>query len=210
MALVLTLAILALMTLLVIALLSTVTLDRQATANYARSLQADSVALGGLDQVVSQIQAEIADPNNSTNIGTIYDPITNSDAVPQQMSTLAPIVTYSGTKVYGGVSSLASASYTTNAALNNRFVSMNRWYQPQLTPTTTGFPVPQWILMTRTGPTNGAGLPFGAAANSVANNALGNGGYVVGRYAYVVYDTSGLVDINVAGFKHGRAAQRGQ
>jgi len=30
-----------------------------------------------------------------------------------------------------------------------------------------------------------------------------NDNYVVGRYAYTVYDTSGLLDINVAGYPSG-------
>jgi len=195
MALVITLAILVLMTLLVIAFLSTVSLDRQATANYARSLQADSIALGGLDLVVSQLQAEIADPANSTTNGTMYVPMTNTNAVPQRMSTLPTIITFSGTNVYSNAANLAApGSYSTNASLNNRFVSMKDWYQPDLTLTTNGFPVPQWILVTRNG-------TYPSTWNvSLANHALGNGNYVVGRYAYVVYDTGGLIDVNVAGY----------
>jgi hypothetical protein len=207
MALVLTLAILVLMTVLVVAFLSTVTLDRQATANYARSLQADSLALGALDQVVSQIQAEIADPANSTPIGAMYEPIGATNAVPQRTSSLAPIVTYSGKKVYNNAANFASTSLTTTPSANNRFVSMNRWYQPQLTLTTSGFPVPQWVLVARNGTYPTTWDP------SLVNHALGNGNYVVGRYAYVVYDTSGLIDINVAGYPSsvptGTAANKG-
>jgi hypothetical protein len=200
-ALVITLVLVVLITVTVIIFLSAVKLDRQATDNYAKAIQADSIALGGLDRVISQLQAEIADPANSTTNGIMYVPKNNSNAVPQRMFSLLPVVTYSGTNVYSNAANFASlGNYTTNASLNNRVVSMARWYQPQLTLTTNGFPTPQWILVTR-----GGTFP-NTWSSSLANNSLGNGTCVIGRYAYVVYDTSGLIDVNVAGYPTTAAA----
>jgi hypothetical protein len=59
---------------------------------------------------------------------------------------------------------------------------------------------PDWILMTRVGAlTNAAptGLPSMATLSDRRSN---NPYYIVGRYAYAIYDEGGLMDINVAGF----------
>jgi hypothetical protein len=214
MALILTLAILALLSILLVAFVSTAALDRGATASYSQALPADQIALGGLDQIVSQFQSEIADPSLSTNSYVVVSGVTNNlyvplaNAVPQRTApaaaNLATLLSYSGVKLYtvgAGASDYSSSSLTQTPSVNGRSVSTANWNKPQLTTGTTTFPTPKWILMTRCGPTNGNSLPFGATtANSLANNSALNANYVVGRYAYVVYDTSGLLDANVAGY----------
>ncbi len=199
-ALVITLAMLVTITLMVVLFTSVVSQDRQATQGYTRSLNAEQIALGGLDQVASQLRSEISDPNNSVTNGsgasTIYMPLTNSDGVPQRVvpSSCPSLITVSGTNIYSDGVNLASASLTTNASLNSRVISLSRWNKPQFAAGTNGFPAPQWILVTRGGPQK---LSWSA---SLATNALGNPNFVVGRYAYAIYDISGLIDINVAGY----------
>ena len=61
MALVITLSILALLSILLVSFVSMALLDRGATASYSQSLPADQIAQGGLDQIISQFQAEISD-----------------------------------------------------------------------------------------------------------------------------------------------------
>jgi hypothetical protein len=222
MALILTLALLALLSILLVAFVSSAALDRGATASYSQALPADQIALGGLDQVVSQFQSEIADPALSMNsyvvaggvTNNLYVPLANANAVPQRTApaaaNLATLLSYSGVKLYtsgSGASDYSSSSLTATPSVNGRSVSTANWNKPQLTTGTASFPSPKWILMTRCGPTNGTSLPFGATtANSVANNSALNASYVVGRYAYIVYDTSGLLDANVAGYPSGASA----
>ncbi|MGB8356029.1 MAG: PilX N-terminal domain-containing pilus assembly protein [Chthoniobacteraceae bacterium] len=216
-ALILVLVILVILSILLISFVSMSSLDRGATKNYAESLQAEQIAQGGLDQIVSQIQAEIADPKLSTNYlsviggGTnnLYIPISGSNAVPQRTApastNFATLLTYSGTSLYTtsgstGATDYSSNSLTSGTSMNGRYITSARWNKPQLTTGTgtPGFPVPKWILMTRTGP-----QASGSYNSSVANNSVNSGSYVVGRYAYVIYDTSGLLDVNVAGYPTG-------
>ncbi len=208
MILLITLAILLLLSVLLVSFVSMATLDRSSTTSYGQSLRADQIAQGGLDQVVSQLQAEIADPALSTNSASsggsnnLYIPIASTNAVPQRtapyLSNLATLLSYSGTNLYtagAGTTNYASASSTENNSQNGRTVSLSRWNKPQLTTSTSGFPVPQWILMTRSGPQS-----FATYNSSLGDSAVFNNNFVVGRYAYVLYDTSGLLDANVAGY----------
>ena len=213
MALILTLAILAILSILLVSFVSMAALDRGATQSYVESLPADQIALGGLDQIVSQFQAEIADPALSTNsyslVGggsnSLYIPLASTNAVPQRTApyatNLATLLSYSGTNLYmagSGATNFSSSAFTQTPSLNGRSVSITRWNKPQLTTSTANFPTPQWILMTRSGP-----QPFTAYNSAVANSSATNSSYVVGRYAYVIYDTSGLLDANVAGYPSG-------
>jgi hypothetical protein len=62
----------------------------------------------------------------------------------------------------------------------------------------TGFQAPDWVLMTRNGPAVELGI--GSGSTALNNPVSTNLNYVVGRYAYAVYDEGGLLDINVAGY----------
>jgi type II secretory pathway component PulK len=126
MALILTLAILALLSILLVSFVSMAALDRGATQSYAKSLQADQVALGGLDVIVSQLRAEIADPALSTNstsgtYSALYIPLAATNSVPQRMAPnlagLTTLIGYSGTSVFtagAGVTNYSSGSSTLN------------------------------------------------------------------------------------------------
>ena len=212
MALILTLAILAILSILLVSFVSMAALDRGATQSYAQSLPADQIALGGLDQIVSQLQAEMADPALSTNsfsvVGSVsnslYIPRASTNAVPQRtapyVANLATLLSYSGTNLYtagSGATNFSSSAFTQTPSLNGRSVSTARWNKPQLTTSTNNFPTPQWILMTRSGP---QAFTSGSSVSTLANNSATNSSFVVGRYAYVIYDTSGLLDANVAGY----------
>ena len=211
-ALILTLAILVVICILCVTFVSSSSQDRGATKSYAQSLLAEQIGLGGLDQVVSQLQAEIADPLLSTNMapagGALYVPLAASNAVPQRMTTntpsLAALIGYSGTNLYtrgAGATNFGSAGSTLAPSLNGRAVTLAQWALPQLTAATNGFPAPRWILMTRSGPQAAAAYSAALADGTPFNNS-----YVVGRYAYAVYDTGGLLDVNVAGYPAGAAA----
>ena len=93
----------------------------------------------------------------------------------------------------------ASSVSTSTASLKGRAVSLQRWKLPKLlTPTEEGtFAAPDWIYVNRSGANpadlSAAGLP------ALANSSPDNTNHVIGRYAYVVYDLGGLMDINVVG-----------
>ena len=214
-ALISTLAILSLVAVLLVTFTSVVTSDRQATHSYGAGMAATEVARSGLDAIVSQLRAEIADAGNAARMQVVtnalvpasasypvYRPLTVAGLGPERMSILPASsdlldivkVSKPGAKFYttAAVSgtNYASSVLTTSNSPNGRSVSLARWNLPVLVPTsaTNLFPVPSWIFLGRSGPT----VP--------ASGAMGNSKEILGRYAYVVYDVSGLLDVNVAGY----------
>jgi hypothetical protein len=119
-----------------------------------------------------------------------------------------------------GIASRASAvNSTTDASANGRSISLARWNSHYLVPrkspsdttgdstpintcggciSDTGFIAPDWVLVTRNGPS--VQTAIGSGSTALNNPVSTNTNYVIGRYAYAVYDEGGLLDINVAGF----------
>jgi Tfp pilus assembly protein PilX len=95
--------------------------------------------------------------------------------------------------------SRASAISTTTPSANGRYLTKERWLTPKLMSDSeaNAFTVPDWIYLNRKGetPTDFSGSALATAANSNSTNT----GFVIGRYAYAVYDVGGLLDINVIG-----------
>ena len=89
----------------------------------------------------------------------------------------------------------ASAISTTNASANGRSLTKDRWNKPMLMTDSeaAAFVPPNWIYIDRQGsnPTS--------FSSTLASSVTNNMSYVIGRYAYVVYDVGGLIDINVVG-----------
>src|SRR5207245_3378589 len=54
---------------------------------------------------------------------------------------------------------------------------------------------PDWVIVTRVGPT-----PFASWDSTLADPSVANSNYAIGRYAYAVYDEGGLLDMNAAGY----------
>ncbi|HVE17222.1 MAG TPA: hypothetical protein VNB29_10830, partial [Chthoniobacterales bacterium] len=99
-------------------------------------------------------------------------------------------------------SRLASEIGTDRPAVGGQVLPKARWNAASLLTSAQNdtLPVPRWIYVNREGtaPLTGANAS-GNEAKSVLGSAL-NPGFVIGRYAYRIYDISGLVDLNVAGF----------
>jgi hypothetical protein len=161
--------------------------------------------------------------NNSTGVAVpLFIPSTNQTVVPSRTGftpgatvTADPYanivkISKNGTYFFPQASpyniaaypptSYASASSTGDPSLNGRYIdnaangwTTNGWDKPQLIDTTANptalqagqIPLPDWIYVT----TSGRKTPAITAPESD----------VVGRYAYVVYDEGGLLDINSAG-----------
>lgn len=115
-------------------------------------------------------------------------------------NTVFPSSVYDATKT---PPARASAVSTTNYSANGRTISPKRWNSSYLLSGTTTPPArftnnaPDWIYMTRAGSriVVDADVP-----SSKAGQDLDNTNTIVGRYAYVVYDGGGLIDVNAAGF----------
>ena len=89
----------------------------------------------------------------------------------------------------------ASAISTTTPSANGRSLTKDRWNKPRLMTDSeaAAFVPPDWIYIDRQGSNLTSFSPMADLA-SVTNNK-----YVIARYAYVVYDVGGLIDINVVG-----------
>jgi hypothetical protein len=98
---------------------------------------------------------------------------------------------------------------STTPSLNGRFISASRWNSHYLIPLkntlnptpdstpVTEFEAPDWVIVTRGGPTQVTWDP------NLTDATPTNSRFAIGRYAYAVYDEGGLLDLNVAGYPEG-------
>jgi hypothetical protein len=93
----------------------------------------------------------------------------------------------------GTAPSRASSVSTGERPLRGREVSTNRWLMPRLVATNETLASPNWIYLNRLGESP---VTFSPA---MTTNAASNGSFVIGRFAYNLYDVGGLIDINVVG-----------
>lgn len=209
------LALVVLLTGLALAYFSRTTTDRQLAQSSHNDTSADLLARSALDIVVSDFKQELLDPNNAT--------VTAANIQPQRSGNDASIpnlirrsVRSDPIPVPPGVPSLASAVSSGPVDLANPRrgeITLSRWNKHYLIPrhdtgTTidstpispllgdpAGFIPPDWVLVTRNGP-----VAFSGWDNSLKDPGLTNTNYVVGRYAFAVYDEGGLLDMNIAGY----------
>ncbi len=218
-ALVATLALIVLATILIISFVSMMSLDRTSTASYSQSSKADQLARGSLALIIGQLRSEMGKdvpPEGTYSLRPLYTNVTSANVMPQtvgtnsampgllKISTNAPFFT--GSLLNGSLR--ASDISTTTASLNGRSISTARWGRAYLGTFPNNASAPYWIIMTRGGATNAAGIPFGlSTASSINNPAALNTNYAIGRIAYAIYDEGRLLDITVAGYpKTGSAA----
>lgn len=93
----------------------------------------------------------------------------------------------------------ASSAGTIEPSLNARFVSADDWKKPKLlTPAEEAtFTPPDWIYLDRDGKTP---TDFSTSSLEILKNPTpANRDFVTSRFAYVIYDVGGLIDINVVG-----------
>lgn len=213
MALVVTLALLLLVTILILTFFSQATLNRQISFASAAQSRADNLSQTALQTIVNDLREEMAAGSTITtnaSASPTYVPLTNFVMVPQRLGStgLTNLVKMS----VGGSNSWSGANYrysgpirsiagnsTANASANGRYLPLSSWLSPRLlTPAETNLlKAPDWVIVTRQGPlTNAPSL----AMSDFTNRAATNGNYVIGRYAYTVYDIGGLLDANVAGY----------
>lgn len=206
MALVITLSVLVLMTTLVLAFFSRSTFNRQIAYTSTNLIKTDTLARNALTIIVGEIRDEIASASYSTPLTagtpTLYKPITTADVLPKKVGvagtdtlggmTLLKVTTSSaGIRPNGPTSLVGSSVLISDTSLNGRSLSSSRWFGsggPKLGSSN----VPSWMILTRG---NSVKVPTIANAKDVTSND-----YVIGRFAYTVYDLGVLMNINVAGY----------
>ena len=194
-----TLAAVVLLTVLLLAFFSRAMLNRQISISGTNLVKTDVLAREAFNRVIGEVRQEIPDHSAATVIGgaTIYTPSASTNAFPIRDAALASeanLLRISSATPPAGSSALASSAVLSSApSANNRFISDSRWNGIALrTNAVSAATTPRWILLTRTGP-----------KSSVSLTDAGNPGsddYVIGRYAYAIYDEGSLLDINVAGY----------
>ena len=221
-ALIIVLALVTLVSILLLAYFINVQFEANATQSYSGELTANQIALSGLDRQIADLDQEIVAGSTSmagptATSPTYYKPVSPLAMVPGRYTDTATTytnlirVSSSNSAQYSAAfpsSTYTQSSLPVNLALisstltpssDGRYISAARWGKPQLMVSGETMPAPDWILMTRSGPTNAAGLHFGPTGTTLNNRTPTNPNYVEGRYAYAVYDEGGLLDSTVAG-----------
>jgi hypothetical protein len=216
-ALVIILALIVVASGLVLAFLSLVQVDRQATASYSQSVRAEQIGQGSLQLIVGQLQQEMNKDNPPDTGGGLYpaiytnvtsanirpQPIGTNSAMPVLVKISAATNFYTGTN--GGAAALfpngslmASSISSTAGSVNGRYVSVARWSQAYMGTFPNNASAPNWVMLSRSGPVTNTTMGV-SVANSLNNPSPANTNYVVGRFAYAIYDEGSLLDITVAG-----------
>jgi hypothetical protein len=214
-ALIVTLGLVAICTILLVIFVTAMQMDRTASFSYSQSLKAHQLAYGGLHLVVAQLQDEMqkdaAPDTGGYGLGaSVLTNVTAANVLPQgvgtnsampnllKVSTNAPFFT-SGANASSTLQ--ACPISCTATSLNGRYISARRWNNSYFGTFPSDSSTPSWVMMTRAGPTNASSLIFGSgAAGTINNPSTSNTNYAVGRFAYAVYDEGSLLDVTVAGY----------
>jgi hypothetical protein len=201
-ALVLVLAFIALLVGIALAFLSNSLLQRQVSDASSNQAKVSILADGAVDVFVSSLLQQITNGSNTSSPGTgvtIYTPTSADKMLPLRDSNLVGIP---GLENMIGVSTI-SGGKSTNDTSEPRPIDLKRWNKPLFvapasatdnTPVTAFPTVPEWIYVQRNG------KQVAAPSSSASSSDFNDQNATIGRYAYVVYDEGGLLDINVAGY----------
>jgi hypothetical protein len=211
-ALVIVLAFIVLLTAMVIAYLSRTTTARQIAHGDFNDAKSDELARSALDIIVADFKEEITNgtPMTSANIVPQRNFMSVAGTAPAIPNLIRRSIRSDGIGAPAVPSRASAINSAEDASSNGRFVSLARWNSHYLVPkANTGddksdpvpaFSAPDWVLVSRNGPTVQAGI--GTPPSAINDPSITNSNYVVGRYAYAVYDEGGLLDFNVAGYPY--------
>jgi Tfp pilus assembly protein PilX len=212
-ALLIVLAFLVLLAGITLAYLSRATTDRQIAHGSFNDAQSDQLARSALEIVVADFKQEVAAagsvPTNA-NIGPQRSPRPAAGSTPAIPNLIRRSVRSDGIPAPAVASRASGVNSTADISRNGRAISLSRWNSHYLVPKsntgdngsepiTSGFSppnywAPDWVVVTRVGPTS-----FNSWNSALADSSAANNNYAIGRYAYVVYDECGLLDANLVG-----------
>jgi hypothetical protein len=215
-ALIIVLAFVVLLTGVSVAYLSRTTSDRQVAHGSFNQSKADQLVASAMDNIIGDLRKEIANGSTATTEpdGTkVYAPTAAANMIPQRSGNAAGAPNLIRRSVRSdslsgnpGLPSRASAvNSTTNVSANGRLVTAARWNTHYLVPkqntgTDDSIPIdafanatPDWVFITSDPTNTDAGRRVITTPDPLA----------IGRYAYAIYDESGLLDTNVAGYPTG-------
>ncbi|XHR29648.1 MAG: hypothetical protein ACFUZC_03630 [Chthoniobacteraceae bacterium] len=215
-AIVIVLAVIVLLAGMVMAFFSRVSNERSVANSDAGTLKADLLARSALGLVVSDLKQEIILTSSATTVGsgsntsTLYTPKSASAMMPARTGTSAGIANLIRQSLRSDGLSVSSSASAVNSAsdvsANGRSVSPARWNAHYLIPRLNGtstaidttpigtYTAPDWVFVNRNGR-----VVLTTPGSTISNPTASNSDFVVGRYAYAIYDEGGLLDINVAG-----------
>lgn len=198
-ALVVTLAIIVLVTIAVVAFFSRATSNRGIEASRANQVLAQQLSATATDYVLGQFLSEIRSSANSTSSTssnvTIYRPSADAKIAPD--TSKSPSFATSANSTFSNLirqstnfgDKNASDTPTTSPSSNGRIVNETRWSAPKLTGTDyNDKQVPAWIYVQSDGSTKSTPTPLGAPNPTI------------GRFAYNAYNIGGLLNVNIAGY----------
>jgi hypothetical protein len=215
-ALVIVLALVVLLTGVGVAYLSRTTSDRQVAHASFNQSKADQLVASATDNIIGDLRQEIVNGSTRSDFGGdppnqyyVYTPRSPANMVPQRSGNLAAAPNLIRRSVSPdnilppGLGSFASAVNSapldpTNPKWGD--ITKARWNRHYLVPkanTTddgtdpiTSFAAPDWVFVTSDTSNRNAGRRVIGVPDQT----------VIGRYAYAIYDESGLLDMNVAGY----------
>lgn len=227
-ALIITLSLLVLVTVTVLAFFVRATANRKIESSSTARIEAEILSRSVQKLLCSELQREML--ANSTLDGTdtaavpkfyVLRPRTPKDAIPQRVLSSPTESAASASERFDNLIkqsvsrafSFASATNTVipkikaiggrtdTPSLDGRIVSLSRWNQPCLIGDQNGVSgfddqaqLPEWVLITRDGVSSTISL------SQAKDKTPANPDYVIGRFAYNIYDEGGLIDINAAGY----------
>lgn len=207
-AIVTVLAMVVILSLILVAFVTTMRIERTASFSYSQSVAAEQLAGGALNLIVNDLQGEMDKdmlPDRSipskplhTNVSSeniLPQLVGNNTSMPNLVKTSFTSPSFEGIEADG---KLQATNVNSSApATNGRFIDANRWSAPRLGDFPDDDSTPHWILMTRDGPASTG--TFGATGATLNNSAPTNENFAIGRFAYAIYDVGGLLDVTVAG-----------
>ncbi len=216
-AIVVAVSMMVLLTIIILGLLLLSSTHRNSGTNDVSVRQADSIAKAATASVVSDIYTEFSADTPASPVDAVQNiyPVGKATSmVPSKTlkdPALASSVDFrnlikqsaggvsfakSGTTNVGPIR--ASSVSTLTPGLDQRFISTDFWRKPALFATTaslTASQVPDWVYLTRDGSNPTA---FSTANRTSLNSGVVEPKFIVGRYAWQIYQLGGLLDANVA------------
>ncbi len=206
------LAAIAVLTAVIVIFFSRAQLDMQIAFSSSNLVKADVFARSAADLITDEFRGEIEDSglsavstgSNITSNYNTYTPKLATSMVPVQSGVSSPTgvlvaVSANNAKIWSDSTAFSGSTASTGtASQNGRYLTAARWFTTTSSPQLGGqSTLPTWVLVTRNGvPSTTSTTPL--TITTAKDPTQGN--YVIGRFAYAVYDTSALPDVNVVGY----------